>query len=76
MSGHGPYVPPVDLEYDEFVGKIGPLTALGCLEVHFRYGAKDDRYLDWKVSLNERIGGLSELRGRKGPLPRRPLEVI
>jgi hypothetical protein len=76
MSGYEPYVPPSDLEYNEFVGEIRPLTALGCVEMHFRYGVKDDRYLDWKVSLNERIGGLSEFRAGDEPLPRRPLEVI
>lgn len=32
MSGHEPYVPPPDLEYNEFVGEIRPLTALGCVD--------------------------------------------
>jgi hypothetical protein len=76
MSGHEPYVPPPDLEYNEFVGGIRPLTALGCVEMHFRYGVRDDQYLDWKVSLNERLGGLSEFRAGDDPLRRRPLEVI
>jgi hypothetical protein len=40
MSGYEPYVPPSDLEYNEFVGEIRPLTALGCVEMHFRYGVR------------------------------------
>lgn len=36
MSSYEPYMPPSDLEYNEFVGEIRPLTALGCVEMHFR----------------------------------------
>lgn len=76
MSADEPYVPSPDLEYNEFVGEIRPLTPLGSVEIHIRYGVKAGLYLDWKVSLNERIGGLSDRRAGKGPLARRPLETI
>jgi len=41
-----------------------------------RYGAKDDRYLDWSITVNSRIGGLSEQKQSGGPLERQKLITI
>jgi hypothetical protein len=37
---------------------------------------RNDRYLNWSVTVNERLGDVEELRARTGPLERRKVEVV
>ncbi|QFS93547.1 hypothetical protein FIV07_22540 [Mycobacterium sp. THAF192] len=70
------YRPPKALEYDEFVGELRLSGEDNATELHIRYGEKDDRYLDWSLTLNVRLGGLAEIRSGSGPLERRTIEIV
>ncbi|MGY4647662.1 hypothetical protein [Mycobacterium sp. URHB0021] len=72
----GRYHPPRALEYNEFVGEFRPPNDRAFTELHVRYGVRDDRYLDWSITLNERLGDIEELRAGTAPLQRRTLEVV
>jgi hypothetical protein len=76
QHAQGRYRPPQDLEYNEFVGELRPADGLVFTEMHFRYGVRNDQYLDWSVTLNARLGGVQERKGRTGPLERRKIEVV
>ncbi|OBC04397.1 hypothetical protein A5784_12495 [Mycobacterium sp. 852013-50091_SCH5140682] len=41
-----------------------------------RYGFKNDRYLDWSITLNARLGDLEEFKDAKDHLERRTLERV
>lgn len=73
----GRYRTPNGLQYNEFVGKLGPSKGNVHTELHVRYGGRDGQYLDWSIALWLRIGGIEEIR-RNGALPlgRRRLETV
>jgi len=77
-QGHerGSYHPPHELEYNEYVGDLRSPDNRAYVELHVRYGVRDDRYLDWSITMNARLGDLEELRNTKGPLERRTIEVV
>lgn len=72
----GRYHAPRGLEYNEFVGELLPPGDRAFTELHVRYGVKADRYLDWSITLNARLGDIEELRGSNDRLERRTLERI
>ncbi len=73
----GRYRTPNGLQYNEFVGKLGPSKGNAHTELHVRYGQRDGQYLDWSIALWLRVGGIEEIR-RNGALPleRRRLETV
>ncbi|WP_100481434.1 hypothetical protein [Mycobacteroides abscessus] len=61
------------LDYNEFVGELGPPDGRNHAELHVRYGKRDDgSYADWVVTLNFRQGARDEFRERGSFLERRP----
>jgi hypothetical protein len=70
------YRPPGDLEFNSYVGELRSPSGSDFAELKVRYGVDNDRYLDWSITLNHRVGGVSELRESSGPLERRAMEVI
>lgn len=69
----GKYRIPVGLDYNEFVGELGPPDGRNHAELHVRYGKRDDGlYADWSIALNFRLGERDELRERGSFLERRP----
>ncbi|KAF0957743.1 hypothetical protein [Rhodococcus sp. T7] len=73
----GKYYPPSrDLEYDEYVGELGPARNGIHTEMHVRYGVLNDQYLDWSVTLYARRGDLDEILRTQKQLERRKIESV
>ncbi|MFE6860437.1 hypothetical protein [Nocardia sp. NPDC057668] len=65
------------MEYNEFVGAVGPADGNEVTELHVRYGVRNDRYVDWSIALNIRIGTLADYLASGGkPLHRRRYQRI
>ncbi|MFI5783132.1 hypothetical protein [Nocardia sp. NPDC051570] len=71
-----PYKPPFGVEYNEFVGELGPAKAGTHTELHVRYGVRDEKYVDWSITLLARLGGLEDFKRTKKHLERRKLQRI
>lgn len=68
------YRPPEqNISYNEFVGDLRPASDRAFTELHVRYGVRNNRYLDWSISLNARLGDLEEFIESGTQLERRPL---
>lgn len=70
------YGPPDGLEYNAYIGELYSPDEQEVVELVVRYGFRNDRYLDWSLTLNQRLGDRDLLRQRTGPLERRTLEII
>lgn len=74
-SGHGAsnrkYRVPLGLDYNEFVGALGPSDDDVYPELHVRYGVRNDLYLDWSITLQMRLGGIERLEAGEPSLRRR-----
>ncbi|MGB3676214.1 MAG: hypothetical protein WA988_17415, partial [Candidatus Nanopelagicales bacterium] len=60
-----PYkVPAVGIEYNEFVGSLGPYGNGNPVntELHVRYGVRNGRYYDWTIELVARDGDVDTFR--------------
>lgn len=60
-----PYrAPTVGIEYNEFVGSLGPYGNgnLVNTELHVRYGVRNGRYFDWAIELVARDGDVDTFR--------------
>ncbi|MFD4439294.1 hypothetical protein ACFWPK_05890 [Nocardia sp. NPDC058519] len=64
------YRPPLGIEYDEFVGELGPALGDTVTELYVRYGVRDDLYVDWSIELNTRRGSLIDYMAEGKPLAR------
>ncbi|WP_433734848.1 hypothetical protein ACQP0C_42045 (plasmid) [Nocardia sp. CA-129566] len=70
------YRPPLGLEYNEFVGELGPTNGDTAAELYVRYGVRNDQYVDWSIELNARQGNLVDYLASGRPLPRRPMARV
>lgn len=72
----GKYTPPRNLEYNEYVGELGPAVDGIHTEMHVRYGVLDNKYLDWSITKSARSGGLAEFSESRAPLKRHVFERV
>ncbi|MGW0359210.1 hypothetical protein ACWDXV_33900 [Nocardia nova] len=70
-SSNRAYRVPLGLDYNEFVGALGPSNGGVYPELHVRYGVRDNLYLDWAITLQMRLGGIEQMGPGKPALWRR-----
>ena len=64
MSANPYKVPEAGIEYNEFVGPLGPYGNGNPVntELHVRYGVRGGRYYDWTINLVAREGDINSFR--------------
>lgn len=68
-----PYRVPLGVEFNAFVGELGPATESYATELHVKYAVRDNQYVDWSIELNMRLGTLVDYLAGDYNLARRTM---